>query len=95
MIQFGPPKVQVIVLASVSAGVPPIRTFGAPGSHMGGKSAGAHGGVPGGILVAGFEGELHIPKDPFGISMIVKSGFANPNLTLIWEPKIGSGTLPY
>lgn len=74
VIQFGAPKAQVKVLESVSAGFPPMRTFGAPGSHMGGKNAGAHGPLPVGFLVAGFEGELHIPKVPFGISIIVKAG---------------------
>lgn len=72
--QYGPPKAQVNVLESVRAGAFPMRTFGAPGSHMGGSKVGVHGAVPKGFLVAGLVPELHKPKDPFGTSIIFKDG---------------------
>lgn len=74
VIQFGPPKAQVKVLEFVSAANCPSITFGAPGDHIGGKNTGEHGPLPVGFLVAGFEGELHMPKVPVGKSITVKAG---------------------
>ena len=46
----------------VSAGMPLIRTVGAPGAH-GATMAGTHGtGAPRAAMTAGLAGELHAPK---------------------------------
>ena len=80
--QYGPPKAQVNVLESVKAGAFDTRAFGAPGSHMGGSKVGVHGALPVGFLVAGLAGELHIPKDPVGTSIIFKAG-TPPAITFV------------
>jgi hypothetical protein len=61
----------------LSAGFPPISTCGDPGTHIGGAKAGEHGAVAPtafAATAAGFIGELHIPKVPFGTSIIFKAG---------------------